>query len=143
MPQNPLCVTPLPARAAPKKTFVRKPLIKDIIDRALLITNLQDDLEEYLKENRRVDPQYLVQKDLDERRYTNDLQRKLLRVFDDHQLTTEELNAITQTVLYKTRQLKLCALYKDEAKQQELMEKNLSAPLLSIAQELNRPNHLT
>jgi hypothetical protein len=50
----------------------------------------------------------------------------LLRFFKDHQLTTVELNAITQTVLDQTRHFELYKLYSvDEPKQQDLMEKIL------------------
>ncbi len=90
MPQNPYFVTAT-------LTTVRNPQIKHIIDSAIQITNIEDDLEEYLRDTEDVNLQYVERNNALVREFKGDLKRRLLRFFDDHNFTTVELNAITQT----------------------------------------------
>jgi hypothetical protein len=136
MPQNPYFVTATPTTV--RKHFVRKPLIKHIIDRAVQITNIEDALQEHWKRDS-VNSQYVLEQNATAKRYKNDLQRYLLRFFHDCQLSTKELDAITQTVLDKTIHFELYKLYYvDEPTQQDLMEM-----ILQDAVELARPKQLT
>jgi hypothetical protein len=128
MPQNPYFVTATPTTV--RKHFVRKPLIKHIIDRAVQITNIEDDLQEHWKRDS-VNAWSVQEKHATLNRYRSDLQRFLLRFFDDYQLSTKELAAITQTVLDKTMHFELYTLYHDEPKQQDLMEMILQDALQS------------
>jgi hypothetical protein len=109
-----------------REPFVRKPIIQRILDRAIQITNIVDDLREY-RQRVVVNFQYVREQDATVKRYTQELQRDLLRVFDYHgyDLSTEELAAITQSVLHKTLRLELYKLHEDAPTQQDLMEQIL------------------
>ncbi len=118
MPQNPYFVTATPSTA-------RTQLINHIINRAVLITNIELDLQEH-HNTESVDPEYVKIKNAVANNYKSELKRLLQRFFNDIHLTTVELNAITQTVLDQTKKLELYKLYHvNESKQRNLMEQIL------------------
>jgi hypothetical protein len=118
MPQNPYFVTATPPTA-------RTQLINDIINRAVLITNIELDLQEHLN-TESVDPEYVKIKNARANQYKMQLQQLLLTFFKDLDLNSVDLNAITQTVLDQTKKLELYKLYHvNESKQRNLMEQIL------------------
>jgi archaellum biogenesis protein FlaJ (TadC family) len=71
--------------AATAADTVPRALIKDIVNRAVQITNLQDDLEEYLKTEdvsfEDVNPEYVNKKNTLVHKFKKDLQERMLRFF--------------------------------------------------------------
>jgi hypothetical protein len=98
-------------------------LINDIINRAVLITNIEHDLQEY-QNTESINPEYVKIKNALANDYKMQLQQLLKFFFKDLDWNSVDLNTITQTVLDQTKKLKLYKLFFD-SKQRDLMEQIL------------------